>query len=93
MNVKRCAVDSNYINNILNEMFFNFEENIFINDGVWPRKVNLIFSFMDYIEALTDAQIADILMTNDLNMIEKFRFTARQGIECWLNENMKTLMI
>lgn len=79
--------------NILNEMFFYFEENIFVNSGVWPRKVNLIFSFLDYIEALSDAQIADILTTNDANLIEQFRFCAKQGVEKWLNENMKTLMI
>ena len=85
-------MDNNFYN-ILNEIFFNFEENIFVNNGVWPRKVNLIFSFLDYIEALSDAQIADILTTNDANLIEQFRFTARQGVEKWLNENMKTLMI
>ena len=86
-------MNHNYIYNILNELFFNFEENIFINNGVWPRKVNLIFSFLDYIEELSDAQIADILKTNNANMIDAFRFMARQGIEKWLNENMKTLMI
>ena len=79
--------------NILNEVFFNFEENIFVNDGVWPRKVNLIFAFLDYVESLSDAQISEILLTNDAKLIERFRFCARQGIEKWLNENMKTLMI
>ena len=34
---------------ILNTVFFDFEDNIFVNDGVWPRKVNLIFAFADYI--------------------------------------------
>lgn len=79
--------------NILNELFFNFEENIFVNNGVWPRKVNLIFAFSDYIEELSDKQIADILTTNDALLIEQFRITARKGIEKWLNDNMKTLMI
>ena len=78
---------------ILNEMFFYFEENIFINDGVWTRKANLIFSFSDYIENLTDAQIAEYLKTNNISYIERFRFIARQGIETWLKNNMKTLMI
>ena len=78
---------------ILNEMFFHFEENIFINDGIWPRKANLIFSFSDYIENMSDAQIADHLKTNNLSYIERFRFIARQGIEIWLKNNMKTLMI
>lgn len=78
---------------ILNELFFNFEENIFINDGVWSKKANLIFAFSDYIENFTDTQIAEYLKTNDLRLIERFRFIARQGIEKWLNDNMKTLMI
>ena len=78
---------------ILNWLFVNFEENIFINEGVWPRKVNLIFAFWDYIEDMTDLQISDILKTNDPNNIDKFRLMAKQGIEKWLNENMKTLMI
>ena len=78
---------------ILNWLFVNFEENIFINEGVWPRKVNLIFAFWDYIEDMTDLQISDILKTNAPNNIDKFRLMAKQGIEKWLNENMKTLMI
>ena len=86
-------MDNKNLYNILNEIFFNFEENIFVNNGVWPRKVNLIFAFLDYVETLTDAQIADILMTNDVYLIEQFRVIAKKGIEKWLNDNMKTLMI
>ena len=78
---------------ILNWLFIDFEENIFINDGVWPRKVNLIFAFWDYVESLSDLQISDILKTNNPSNIERFRLIAKQGIENWLNENMKTLMI
>ena len=62
---------------ILNETFFNFEENIFVNNGVWPRKVNLIFAFSDYIENMRDIQIANILKTNQTHLIERFRFIAR----------------
>ena len=86
-------MDNKNLYNILNEIFFNFEENIFVNNGAWPRKVNLIFAFLDYVETLTDAQIADILMTNDVSLIEQFRVIAKKGIEKWLNDNMKTLMI
>ncbi|MBR2923190.1 MAG: hypothetical protein IKC10_07745 [Alphaproteobacteria bacterium] len=86
-------MDNENFYNILNELFFSFEENIFVNNGIWPRKVNLIFAFWDYIETMSDAQIADILITDDATKIEQFRFVAKQGIEKWLNENMKTLMI
>ena len=78
---------------ILNELFFYFEDNLFINDGIWPRKANLIFAFSDFIENMSDAQIADYLKTNNVALIERFRFIAKQGIEKWLNDNMKTLMI
>ena len=78
---------------ILNGLFLNFEEDIFVNDGVWPRKVNLIFAFWDYVEDLTDLQISDILKTNSIDNINRFRDIAKQGIEKWLNDNMKTLMI
>lgn len=78
---------------VLDEIFFDFEENIFINNGVWPRKVNLVFAFSDYIEAMNDAEIAYYLNTNQQQVIDKFRLMARQGIEAWLKQNMKTLMI
>ena len=78
---------------ILNELFFYFEENLFINDGCWSRKANLIFAFSDFIENMSDATIAEYLKTNNFSYIERFRFIARQGIEKWLNDNMKTLMI
>lgn len=74
-------MDNENFYNILNELFFSFEENIFVNNGIWPRKVNLIFAFWDYIETMSDAQIADILITDDVTKIEQFRFVAKQGIE------------
>ena len=81
------------INEKLNELFFYYENNIFVNDGVWPRQANLIFAFSDYIENLSDAYIADLLKTNDINIIDRFRYLADLGIEKWLKANMKTLMI
>ena len=86
-------MDDKKIFDILNELFFSFEQNEFINNGVWPRKVNLIFAFSDYIENMEDAQIAEYLKTNNTFLIERFRFIAYQGIENWLKNNMKTLMI
>ena len=42
---------------------------------------------------MSDAQIAEYLKTNNIELIERFRFIAHQGIETWLKNNMKTLMI
>ena len=77
---------------ILDELFFSFEENGFEDNGTWPRKINLIFSFSDYIKSLSDEDISEILKTNKSDDIQKFRRTAQDGIDNWLNENMKTLM-
>jgi len=78
---------------ILNELFFHFENHIFVNEGVWPRQANLIFAFSDYIEQMHDAEISLYIGTNDPQTINRFRHIARQGIEYWLKTNMKTLMI
>lgn len=81
------------LNNILNDVFFDFENNLFINEGCWPRKVNLIFAFADYIDTLSDEDIAEKLNSTDAFLIDKFRKTATKGIDLWLKENMKTLML
>lgn len=78
---------------ILDALFWNFEQNIFINDGVWPRQVNLIFAFADYIEGLTEQDVLPFINEGtflDLNLIKQ---QAMKGINLWLDENMKTLMM
>jgi hypothetical protein len=86
-------MNDNRISQILDSIFLDFEENIFINDGVWPRRVNLVFAFSDYIESMTDAEIAYYLHDHHPDTITRFRFIARRGVELWLKENMKTLVI
>ena len=81
------------LNSLLDELFFYFEENIFENNGPWPRKVNLIFSFSDYIKSLSDEEIATFLENNEPQEIESFRKIACEGIDTWLKANMKTLML
>lgn len=80
------------LHQILDETFFDFETNRFENNGVWPRRANLIFAFADYIETLSDEDIAERLNSDDARLIKRFRTTAKQGIDKWLEENMKTLM-
>ena len=81
------------INNILDNLFYSFENHMFVNNGVWPRNVNLVFAFSDYIEEMTDAEIALYILSQKKEDIDEFRNIARQGIENWLKENMKTLVI
>lgn len=75
------------------KFFFNFEHRHFKNNGVWTRQVNLVFAFADYIESLSDEEIAEYLKSGNKKLIARFRFTAKQGIDKWLDENMKTLML
>ncbi len=79
--------------NILDYLFYQFENNIFVNNGVWPRKANLIFAFSDYIEEMKDEEIGTYILSQKKEDIDEFRDIARQGIEHWLKENMKTLVI
>jgi len=78
---------------ILDALFWDFEQNKFVNDGVWPRQVNLIFAFADYIETLSKQDVLPFVredMFLDIDLIKKH---AMKGINLWLNENMKTLMM
>lgn len=86
-------MNNEVFHNILNELFFYFENNIFVNDGVWPRSANLIFAFSDYIENMLDEEISFYINSEKKDDIKNFRLVARQGIEYWLKQNMKTLMI
>ena len=81
------------LKSLLDELFFYFEENIFENNGPWPRKVNLIFAFSDYIKSLSDRDIAEFLGNGSPKEIENFRELADKGIDTWLKANMKTLML
>ncbi len=81
------------INSILNALFWDFEQNKFINDGVWPYKVNLIFAFADYIETLKEEDVIPFVSEDIFLDVDLIKQKAQQGINLWLNENMKTLMI
>lgn len=90
---KDVVMSDQHIKQVIDAVFFHFEENIFVNNGVWPRRVNLVFAFLDYIETMKDEEIAFYLENNDKNSIDRFRFLVKQGTEVWLKQNMKTLVI
>lgn len=81
------------INSILNALFWDFEQNKFINSGFWPYKVNLIFAFADYIEALKEEDVIPFVSEDIFLDVDLIKQKAQQGINLWLNENMKTLMM
>ena len=78
---------------ILDALFYNFEQNIFVNDGVWPRQANLIFAFADYIDNLQEEDVLAFLPKDVQFDLESIKHAAMEGINLWLNENMKTLMM
>lgn len=78
---------------ILDALFWDFEQNKFVNDGVWPRQVNLIFAFADYIEELTEQDVLPFINEDIFLDLELIKQQAMKGINLWLKENMKTLMM
>lgn len=78
---------------ILNVLFYDFEQNKFINDGIWPRQVNLVFAFADYIENIAPEDILALIPKDAQPDIKAIKERAMQGINLWLKENMKTLMM
>ena len=78
---------------LFEEIFFDFEQNVFVNEGTWPRKVNLVFAFADYISDISDEDLAIYLKTTNPRSIQKFRASAQKSIDLWLQQNIKTLML
>lgn len=81
------------IDSVLNILFYNFEQNLFINDGIWPRQVNLVFAFADYIEAMSEEDIIPFIPKDAQPDLKAIKNRALQGINLWLQQNMKTLMM
>ena len=81
------------INYILDALFFDFEKNKFVNDGIWSYEANLIFAFSDYIENITEEDLIALLPKDIQPDLAKIKQAAILGINRWLNENMKTFMM
>lgn len=81
------------INDIANEIFWYFEENIFENCGSYPRNTNLIFAFADYMDAMSDDEITQYLKLCDSKDVACFRQIIKDGINAWLKYNVKTMIL
>lgn len=73
-------------------LFWWFENNLFKNEGNYPRKTNLVFEFADWLEELDDDELAERLGLfadfKDVDDAYKAASQAREemirGIDNWL---------
>ena len=75
------------------ELWYFFENNLFVNDGVYSYNTNLVFAFADYIDNLSDADLSDFLHTSDADTIQHFRQMINHAIDRWLSDFAKTVAI
>lgn len=74
-------------------LWFYYAENIFENNGNYSYSTNLVFSFADYIENISDTDFADYLQCSDINTVNQFKKMLNRAIDNWLKDNSKTLAI
>ena len=73
-------------------LFWWFENNLFKNEGNYPRKTNLVFEFSDWIESMDDDELAERLgLFADFKDVDDACKAANQareemirGIDNWL---------
>lgn len=77
----------------LDRIFMDFAENKFTDDGVWTRKVNLILAFADYIQGISKKEMRRFTPRGAKISLKCLKKAADEGINRWLKDNMKTMMI
>ena len=75
------------------ELWHFFENNIFVNNGQYSYNTNLVFSFADYIDSLSDEDLADFLQCSQNCDVKLFRKILNDGVDKWLHDFAKTLAI
>ncbi len=86
-------MDDKQLKQKANELWYFFENNIFINDGKFSYNTNLVFAFSDYIEELTNIDLLEFLQSEDEQDSLKFRKMLQEGINNWLDDFAKTFAI
>lgn len=56
-------MDNKQLKQKANELWYFFENNIFINDGKFSYNTNLVFAFADYVEELTNIDLLEFLQS------------------------------
>lgn len=73
------------------DLFTYFEFNKFRNELSYSKKTNLLLEFCDYIEHLSDWEIADILNSDNNSDVRNFRKIINNGADIWLGDLIKTI--
>lgn len=74
-------------------LWFYYAENVFENNGCYSYTTNLVFSFADYVDNMTDIDIADYLHCSDEETITRFRNMLNHAIDIWIKDFSKTMAI
>ena len=82
-----------YLKAKADKLWIYYAENIFENNGIYSYTTNLVFSFADYVENLSDKDLSDYLECTDSNMITHFRDMLNNAIDAWINDFSKTMAI
>lgn len=76
--------------NKIDELFWQFANEKFCPRGTYPYYTELVFTFAEYIEQLTDEEIATMFLINNTSLLRKL---VCEGTDKWLRQNAKTMMI
>ncbi len=77
-----------------NRLLYSFENELFVNDFVYPYRLALVLAFDDYVKGLNDWELSDLLNTEDEDFVSAFREMINQGVSAWLDScELKTLMM
>ena len=76
----------------IDNLFWWFEENLFKNEGDYPRQTNLVLEFADYVDDASDFELAERLdlykeYKDDeeaLEVVRHIRTEILNGIDKWL---------
>ena len=70
-----------------------FEKEIFINNGNFSYTTNLVLSFADYIDNISNEDLQDFLESDDEQTLISFKKIINQAIDKWLQDFSKIMAI
>ena len=82
-----------YLQSKADELWYWFEDNLFKNDGIYSYNTNLVFAFADYVDGVSDDDLADFLQCRQKRTVKRFRKMLNNGIDAWLQDFAKTMAI
>ena len=75
------------------KMWNIFEEKMFNNDGCFSYTTNLVLSFADYMDNISDEDLQDFLGCDDKRTIITFKEIVNRAVDKWLQDFAKTMAI